>query len=382
MSFVIGIDATNLRQGGGRTHLIEVLRTSRPELHGFSKIIVWGSDDTLRLLESYPWLEKKSHPALMGGLFARTLWQCLILTKKARKSRCDLLFVPGGSYFGNFHPVVTMSRNMLPFEWKELSRYKRSIFIFKLLLLRLAQIKTFKKVDGLIFLSKYAKNIIINFIDKLPDSTIIPHGLNERFKAVPRLQKSIHGYSDNNPYRLLYVSTIDEYKHQWHVIKAIELIRREEKWNIALDLVGPAFKPSLIRLKKSMMSSDPQGVWINYWGEVPFQSLHKIYLKTDLGIFASSCENMPNTLLEMMAAGLPIACSRLGPMPDFLGVAGLYFNPEDPRDIADTLKRLIGDENLRKNLSLKSFNLSLQYTWVRCADETFTYLKKIGKMYK
>ena len=28
---------------------------------------------------------------------------------------CDVLFVPGGAYAGAFHPVVTMSQNLLPF---------------------------------------------------------------------------------------------------------------------------------------------------------------------------------------------------------------------------------------------------------------------------
>jgi glycosyltransferase involved in cell wall biosynthesis len=53
---------------------------------------------------------------------------------------------------------------------------------------------------------------------------------------------------------------------------------------------------------------------------------------------------MPNILLEAMAAGLPIACSNRGPMPEVLGTAGLYFNPENPAEIACAIRTVIDEQ--------------------------------------
>ncbi len=64
-------------------------------------------------------------------------------------------------------------------------------------------------------------------------------------------------------------------------------------------------------------------------------------------VFASSCENMPNTLVEAIAAGLPLACSRRGPMHEILGDTGLYFDPESHLSIAEAIRRLIDDPLLR-----------------------------------
>jgi len=75
-----------------------------------------GVGPTLKLLDDRPWLDKRTHPALDKGLFRRTLWQRYNLSQSARDAGCDVLFVPDDSYAGNFHPVVTMSRNLLPFE--------------------------------------------------------------------------------------------------------------------------------------------------------------------------------------------------------------------------------------------------------------------------
>ena len=62
--------------------------------------------------------------------------------------------------------------------------------------------------------------------------------------------------------------------------------------------------------------------------------------KSNIFIFASSCENMPITLIEGMASGLPIACSDRGPMPEVLQDGGVYFNPEDCKSIVFAIEKL------------------------------------------
>ena len=127
-----------------------------------------------------------------------------------------------------------------------------------------------------------------------------------------------------NPYKILYVSIIDQYKHQWHVVNAVNILRKEG-YPICLDLVGPSYSPALRRLNSTIEKVDPLGQWVSYQNEIPSMNYIKRYANADLGLFASSCENMPNILLEMMASGLPIVSSDRGPMPDILLDGGLYF---------------------------------------------------------
>jgi glycosyltransferase involved in cell wall biosynthesis len=370
----IGIDATNLRGGGGITHLVELLRISQSTLHGIERVVVWGGTPTLKVLDNRPWLDKRTPPALDKGLLRRTLWQRYSLSQAARNAGCDVLFVPGGSYAGNFHPVVTMSRNLLPFEMRELIRYGWSLFTLKLLLLRATQTRSFRKTDGVIFLTKYAREVVLEATGQLRSQTcIIPHGLNPRFKIEPKVQRAIGGYDDKRPYRVLYVSTIDEYKHQWHLIEAVAALRMQGL-PIVLDLVGPAYPPALKRLNQTIHRLDVERRWVHYHGAIPFNELHLRYAEADLGLFASSCENMPNILLETMASGLPIACSNRGPMPEVLGQAGVFFNPEQPEDIARALRELIDSPQTRAELAQASYERVQEYSWQRCADETFKFL--------
>lgn len=377
-NITIGIDAANLRRGGGLTHLIEILNFSNPQEHGVGKVIVWAGKETLRHLPERPWLQKINPSALNHSVFRATLWQFWCLSLEAKRLNCDVLFVPGGSYAGKFKPIVTMSRNLLPFEWVEMMRFGKSTATIKLLLLRFTQSRSYRNADGVIFLTRYAKKVVMKVVGALSGrSAIISHGLNPVFLGSPKIQHPIDDYSYSHPFRILYVSIIDEHKHQCNVVEAVSYLRKDG-FPVSLELVGPAYPPALEKLLSVISRLDSKGDWVRYRGSVDYSELHKTYARADLGVFASSCENMPNILLETMASGLPIASSNKGPMPEILGDDGVYFNPEDPLDIYRALRVFILSPEERSIKSRASFANCQHYSWKRCADETFRFLVKIA----
>ncbi len=151
---IVGIDASNIRAGGGLTHLVELLRAIEPSAHGVEEVLVWGAAGTLNRIEDRPWLVKCREASLEKGLLYRSVWQRFQLSGLARRAKCDVLLVPGGSFGGDFHPIVTMSQNMLPFEGIELRRFGWSWMTAKLTVLRIVQTRTFQQADGLIFLTR------------------------------------------------------------------------------------------------------------------------------------------------------------------------------------------------------------------------------------
>ena len=377
----IGIDATNIRRGGGVTHLLELLQAVEPATFGIESVVLWGSTSTLKAMVDRPWLTKRNPQAQNSGLINRTLWQRYRLSQAARDAGCDVLFVPGGSYAGNFHPVVTMSQNLLPFEMNELKRFGLTLVTLKLLLLRWTQSRSFRKTDGVIFLTEYARNVVLDVTGELSGQTcIVPHGLTPRFNMAPKLQRAITDYDEARPYRVLYVSIIDQYKHQWHVVEAVSFLRAEG-YSVVLELLGPSNPSALVRLQTVLARLDQNGDWAHYRGAIPYDELHHIYSNADIGVFASSCENLPITLLETMAAGLPVVCSNRGPMPEVLGDAGLYFDPENPEDIAHAIRTFILDPELRAQKSQASFERCQQYSWERCAHHTFAFFATIAHDY-
>ncbi len=374
----VGIDASNLRVGGGVTHLVELLRAARPQAHSFDRVTVWGSARTLERIEERPWLCRVHDPMLERPLAYRVYWQRFRLARLARAAACNVLFVPGGSDASGFRPVITMSRNLLPFEWREARRYGFSWLTLKNVLLRASQTRTFRSADGLILLTQYSRDVIMKAIGASRGQvTVIAHGVDGQFRCQPRPQKDLVEYSTQRPFRLLYVSIVDAYKHQWHVADAVAQLRAGGT-PVVLDLVGPAYGPALARLKQTLRRLDPDARFLRYLGAVPHAQLPELYRAADLNLFASSCENMPNILLEGMASGLPIACSNRGPMPEVLGAGGVYFDPEQPCQIAAAVRLLIESAALRSAVAQAASERAQQFSWARCADETFQFLATVA----
>jgi glycosyltransferase involved in cell wall biosynthesis len=373
---ILGINASNIRRGGGVTHLAELLRAADPGAHGFEQVVVWSGTATLARIEARPWLRKMHDPLLDRPLPLRAWWQRFRLARLARAAGCDVLLAPGASDVSGFRPMVAMSQNLLPFEWRESRRFGFSSMGLKLALLRIAQARTFRRADGVIFLTRYARDAVLKVTGPLRGETaIIPHGIHARFFRAPRPQRDVGQFDEAHPCRVLYVSIVDAYKHQWNVAEAVARLRASGL-ALTLELVGPDASGSP-RLQSTLARIDPAARFVFRRGEVPHGSLHEFYASADVGVFASTCENLPIILLESMASGLPCVCSDRGPMPEVLGDAGEYCDPERPGDIARALRRLVESPGLRAEKAERAYARARQFSWTRCADETFGFLARI-----
>ena len=372
---ILGIDASNIRDGGGVTHLYELLRSADPAAVGVDRVVLWASRALLKRIEDRGWLLKQPDPSLEGGLAARLRWQKSRLAGLAAQQGCDVLFVPGGSDASGFRPLVSMSQNLLPFEWREFRRYGLSRLGVKYAVLRWTQARTFRRAAAVIFLSGYARDAVLRVTGPLPGATpVIPHGIDPRFFHPPRPPRT--GFTDANPCRILYVSKIDVYKHQWHVVDAVAKLRASGLPAV-LDLIGPPEHGSG-RLAAALRHHDPAGQFVSCRGEVPYETLQDEYAKADISVFASSCETFGQILTEAMSAGLPIACSNRSAMPEILGDAGVYFDPESPTEIAEAIQTLIENPVLREAMARAAHDRAQRYSWDRCAKETFSLLARIA----
>ena len=376
---ILGIDATNIRAGGGLTHLIGLLSGANKATIQFEKIIVWSSKQTLSYLPKRDWLDYRTAYLLKGNLLCRTLWQKWRLPNLAAKE-CDLLLVPGGSYQGYFQPYVVISQTMLPFDVHECKRYGMSWMRFKLYLLKIIQSRTLKNAAGIICLTHYASKRIMQQLSLQNVShKTIAHGINTEFHHRPKIQYQADHYSDKRPFRVLYISTIDLYKHQWQVIKAIALLRAK-RYPIVLDLIGAHYKPALQLMTHVLKQYDPLNKFTYFHGHIDHKHLPAFYAEADLFVFASSCEALPIILLEAMAASMPIACSDRASMPDILQDGGIYFNPEEPVSIANAIEKLFLNFSLRADCAKIAHLRAAQYSWTRCAEETFSFLADTVKL--
>lgn len=260
---------------------------------------------------------------------------------------------------------------MLSYEKREMRRFGISLARLRLIILRFIQSRSMKRADGVIFLTNYASNTVQKTIGKIHHFTVIPHGVGEAFKQTT--SGGVWSKEQGAEIRCLYVSNALPYKHQWNVIRAIGHLR-ERGQNISLLLAGGGTGRTQRLLETEMERVDPHGEFIEQIGFVEHDCIPKLLAAADLFVFASSCENMPNTLVETMAGGFPIASSNRGPMPEVLDDGGVYFDPENPKSISTAIERIITSEELRISIAARAKELSEKYSWTKCASETWKYL--------
>lgn len=350
------IDGSNILAGGGKTHLVELMKHAEPVINGFNKVVVYGHPSVLNEIPDRSWLEKKTPALFSYGYLGRLLWK--IRGRKSPQNR--IWFVPGaGSAPGDY---VTMCQNLLPLEKEERDRYFPSITWLRLTLLSALHPRAYTNAKGVIFLNEYGFNTLPKEKHRLiPNKSIIPHGVNESFfkdRAVP---------NPNGKLKLIYVSTVDVYKHQWAIAHAVDELRKEGV-DVEVDFIGSAYPKALEKLLPFLNEN------IRYHGAIQYDQLPEWYSKADALIFGSTCESFGMVLLEAMAGGLPVLCSKYSSMPETLGNHVLYFDPLDINDIKRIIVQSYSDREALAELAISGQEYARQFTWQKTAQQTFAFL--------
>jgi glycosyltransferase involved in cell wall biosynthesis len=375
MEFVVGIDACRIRSGGGIAHLLGILKEGDPAQYGITRVHVWSHKLLLKALPQAEWLVKINPPQLQDSLAHQAIWQLRNLSKEAQSAECDILFTADASTLCRYRPSVVLSQDMQSYESGVMKHYGLSAKRLRLQMIGILQTMSMRRADGVIFLTQYAKKTIERSTGKLANVAIIPHGINAEFNCINSDRK----WPDSGKaIQCVYISNAAMYKHQWDVVRAFAKLRKTGL-NVHLLLVGGGSGRAKKLTDEAIAEADPLGEFIQCKEFVPHEEISGILAASNLCVFASSCENMPVALMEAMAAGLPIACSDRGPMPEVLDDGGIFFNPEECDSIADAIERIVKDPLLRIKIARRAKELSRQYSWARCANETWAFIAETYK---
>jgi glycosyltransferase involved in cell wall biosynthesis len=376
----IGIDASRIRSGGAIAHLIGILSEYDPTKHEIDFIHVWSYRLLLEQLPNYPWIVKHNPIALEQSLFRQLLWQALDLARELKLAGCRVLFAVDANTLCRFDPMVVLSQDMLSYEPGVMKSYPMGKDRLRLEIIKHVQNLAFRRSAGVLFLTTYASRIIQKVTGALPKTAVVPHGIDSTFLNVGSKSVDNESWSRSKGIQCIYVSRTDRYKYHWNVVAAVRHVR-DLGFPVTLTLIGGAGE-SQGRLEEALAQHDPECTFIRQMPFIRYGDLPQYLANANIFLFASGCENLPITLLEGMAAGLPIACSNRGPMPEILRNGGVYFDPEDIFSISSALQKLIDNSELRVRIANEGRRLAAQYTWQNCSRATFDFLQSILSNYR
>lgn len=140
----------------------------------------------------------------------------------------------------------------------------------------------------------------------------------------------------------------------WHVlVEAIPLVRAAFP-NAKFLFVGDCNEDrhrsyqTQLRNRIAELTQEDAVIWLGYRQDVPL-----IMNACDIVIQASiEPETLGVTILEAMAARKPVICSNLGALPEvnLNGETGLVVSPNRPVELAEAMKRLLGNAELRTRM--------------------------------
>ncbi len=199
-----------------------------------------------------------------------------------------------------------------------------------------AALETFclKRTGGVVAISGYTQALVKNLTRR---TWLLPNAVDRRFFDVVPVDSSVP--------RILFVGSLGERKNPLGLLKACEeFLKRGE---CTLAMAGQSDADCEYGRKVNELAARLPGVEL--LGFMDREALATEFSRSTLLVLPTFEDNCPMVILEAMAAGLPVAASRVGGVPDLVQeeVTGLMFDPASIDAIRDAIARLLGDPKLR-----------------------------------
>lgn len=171
----------------------------------------------------------------------------------------------------------------------------------------------------------------------------------------------------------LHVGTNKPHKNLERLLEAWSEVRGFELSECGLVFAG-AHDPNHVKVRditKRLGFDD-----IRCLGAVAEDDLPALYSGAALFILPSLVEGFGLPVLEAMACGTPVACSRASSLPEVAGHAAVYFDPNDSGSIAQAVARLLRNPSYRQLLGERGRARAAQLSWERTARLTFDVYRR------
>jgi glycosyltransferase involved in cell wall biosynthesis len=189
---------------------------------------------------------------------------------------------------------------------------------------------------------------------------LVPNGVDTRtfFPSNGEPEKN------RGPAGLLFVGRVSSEKGLQGLLRMLaELTDRE--WIVDLYGDGPEL-PGLIDLSEQLGLADR----LRFHGWAARELLPEAYRKSDIFVFPSDAEGMPNAVLEAMASGLPVLAYDVPGVNDLVtdGETGFVVRPGDGAAFVTCLRRLLDDPFLAARMGEEGrIRAENSFSWRKCA---------------
>ncbi len=171
----------------------------------------------------------------------------------------------------------------------------------------------------------------------------------------------------NLPQRFaIYPAKTWAHKNHIRLFQALAHLRDKEGLVIPLVCTGKPIETNedgIMLACRSLELSDQ----VFFPGFLDEANLRQLYARADLMVFPSLFEGLGIPVLEAMASGVPVVCSRASCLPEIGGNAAIFFDPYSVEDMAVKIATVWGDGVLRAELKQRGHANITSFSWTEAA---------------
>jgi glycosyltransferase involved in cell wall biosynthesis len=307
-------------------------------------------------------------PNFLTNIFFRVIWMQFFLPFQLKKLKVDKLYSPM-----NFGPVflklfkinfVLALHSNLP--WVYFSKMPGNIVRNKLT--KFMMEKSILACDSLIVDSHFAKNEIVNIMNIEKDKVFVIYlGVDQKFLS-PKENNYFLNNFDYKDYIISILSCV-RYHNIINILKAFKLLKKDNNNTRLVFVLQILDKKYFLEIKKYVDNNFFHGEII-FLNGLDNKYLVNLYKNANLFVFSSYCEVFGLTSLEAMSQNCPVAISNTTALPEINGNAAHYFDPDNIKDIKESLRILIANKEYTKTLILKGNNHFKKFNWEKTVLET------------
>ena len=234
-----------------------------------------------------------------------------------------------------------------------------------------------KKSNQIITDSNFTKSEIIKYY-KIPKEkiSVVYLGIDSDFLVIENYGKikelkDKHGLT--KPF-IFFISAWRSHKNFAGLISAFEILKKEGfDYQLVLGGQEDPYYPNIRkRIEQSEFKND-----IITPGFISEEELPSFYNAAEIFVLPSFYEGFGLIGLEAMACGTAVASSNAACLPEILGEAALYFEPNNEKDMAEIIKQILTNQTLKLDLKQKGLQQIKKYSWPDCAKKTLEIYNKI-----
>ena len=214
--------------------------------------------------------------------------------------------------------------------------------------------------------------------------TVIHEAPDPHFRPQPVEEiRRVRGKYTLPEHFILSLGTIEPRKNYGRLIEAFSWLKHEHQsanrwlntggWKLVIcGGKGWLYQSFFRRLEESGLGRE-----VILLGRVPDEDLPALYSAATLFVFPSLYEGFGLPVLEAMACGTPVACSRSSSLPEVGGTAARYFSPHSAEGMGRIMYEVLRDEALQAEMRKRGFEQAERFSWQRMAEETMAVYRAV-----